>query len=201
MYGSPSIAAMRTNGDGQASQVPQGGAPYQPINSQYHMPPGVHPTLPPLSSMEHTGPPRPPPDNLSSVRHQHTDSGHPRHFDKQPGVLGGSVAGKRPFPTTETSPDSSDEDEDGGELPASGLVAPWEVLRGLADVAIQRAAKVSQCERTYHLFTLTPIFAGEWRSKRTAKSYKIALSRSQIAQALQEAEVSTDASRPQVSGR
>ena len=40
------------------------------------------------------------------------------------------------------SPDSSDAEEDeNGELPASGLVAPWEVLRGLADVAIQRAAK------------------------------------------------------------
>lgn len=43
-----------------------------------------------------------------------------------------------------TSADSSEVDDDeNGELPASGLVAPWEVLRGLADVAIQRAAKVS----------------------------------------------------------
>jgi hypothetical protein len=150
MYGSPSIPAMRTNGDGQTSQVPQGSTAYQPIGSQYHIPPGVPPTLPPLSSMEHAGPPRPPPDNLSSVRHQHTDSGHSRHFDKQPSVLSGPVAGKRPFPTsTETSADSSDEDEDGGELPASGLVAPWEVLRGLADVAIQRAAKVSQYKHPY----------------------------------------------------
>lgn len=136
-----------TNGDGQASQVPQGSNAYQPITSQYHMPPGVHPTLPPLSRMEQAGP-RPPPDNLSSVRHQHTDGGHPRHYDKHPSVLSGSIAGKRPFPvSTETSADSSDEEEDGGELPASGLVAPWEVLRGLADVAIQREAKVSQPER------------------------------------------------------
>lgn len=152
--------------------------------------------------MEHAGPPRPPPDNLSSVRHQHTDSGHSRHFDKQPSVLTGPVAGKRPFPTSaETSADSSDEEENGGELPASGLVAPWEVLRGLADVAIQRAAKVSQYEYPYQLFLSTPIFAGEWRRKWSTESYKIALSRSQITQALQEAEVSTDASRPQVSGR
>jgi len=142
------MTAMRTNGDGQASQVPQGSNAYQPITSQYNMPPGVHPTLPPLSRMEQAGPPRPPTDNLSSMRHQHTDGGHPRHYDKQPNVLSGSIAGKRPFPTsTETSADSSDEEEDGGELPASGLVAPWEVLRGLADVAIQRAAKVSQSER------------------------------------------------------
>jgi hypothetical protein len=196
MYGSPSIPAMRTNGDGQTSQVPQGSTAYQPMGSQYHIPPGVPPTLPPLSSMEHTGPARPPPDNLSSVRHQHTDSSHPRHFDKQPSVLSGSVAGKRPFPvSTETSADSSDEEEDGGELPASGLVAPWEVLRGLADVAIQRAAKVSQNEHPYHLFTPTAIFAGEWRRKRGTESYKIALSRSQITEALQEAEVSTDAPR------
>jgi hypothetical protein len=132
-----------TNGDGQ-TQVPQGSNAYQPITSQYNMPPGVHPTLPPLSRMEQAGPPRPPPDNMSSVRHQHTDGGHPRHYDKQPNVLSGPMAGKRPYPaSTETSADTSDEEEDGGELPASGLVAPWEVLRGLADVAIQRAAKVS----------------------------------------------------------
>jgi len=144
MYASPSTAAMRTNNDGQASQVSQGSTAYQPITSQYHMPPGAPPTLPPLSSIDHIGP-RPQPDNLSSVRHQHTDSGHSRHFDKQPSVLGGSGATKRPFPiSTATSADSEDEDDDGGGLPASGLVAPWEVLRGLADVAVQRAAKASQ---------------------------------------------------------
>jgi hypothetical protein len=163
------------------------------------MPPGVHTTLPPLSRMEQAG--RPPADNLSSMRHQHTDGGHPRHYDKQPGVLSGSIAGKRPFPpSTETSADSSDEEEDGGELPASGLVAPWEVLRGLADVAIQRAAKVLKpIQACITYFTHTQYFAGEWRSKRTPKSYKIALPRSQIAPALQEAEA--DASRPPVPGR
>jgi len=195
------MTAMRTNGDGQASQVPQGSSAYQPITSQYNMPPGVQPTLPPLSRMEQTGPPHPPPDNLSSVRHQHTDGGHPRHYDKQPNVLSGSIAGKRPFPvSTETSADSSDEEEDGGELPASGLVAPWEVLRGLADVAIQRAAKVCQSERLSLIsHSSHPIFAGEWRGKRDSKSYKIAISRSQITPALQKAEA--DASRPPVSGR
>lgn len=48
-----------------------------------------------------------------------------------------------PSSSNVTSADSSDvDDEDNGELPASGLVAPWEVLRGLADVAIERANKV-----------------------------------------------------------
>ncbi|KAH8835706.1 hypothetical protein DL96DRAFT_1575298 [Flagelloscypha sp. PMI_526] len=38
-----------------------------------------------------------------------------------------------------TSPNSSDlEDEDGGDLPARGLVAPLRVLQGLADVAVER---------------------------------------------------------------
>ncbi|KAG8219668.1 hypothetical protein J3R82DRAFT_623 [Butyriboletus roseoflavus] len=53
---------------------------------------------------------------------------------------------KRTLPPSSnvTSADSSEvDDDDNGELPASGLVAPWEVLRGLADVAIERAAKES----------------------------------------------------------
>lgn len=154
MYPSPSMATMRANGDALAPQVPQGGTAYQSINTQYHMPPGVHPpTLPPLSSIEPTGP-RAPSDNLSSLRHQHTD-GHPRHFDKQPNVLGGPGVTKRPYPlSSATSVASDDDDDDGGELPASGLVAPWEVLRGLADVAIQRAAKASRCKSSMSFISL-----------------------------------------------
>jgi hypothetical protein len=144
---------MRANGDAQVTQVPQGTTTYQSINSQYHISSSVTPVLPPISSMEPTGAPRA--DNISSVRHQYTDNGHSRHqlFNKQPSVLGGSGPGKRPFPiSSPTSADSSDVEEDGGELPASGLVAPWEVLRGLADVAIQRAAKASRCNSLKHFF-------------------------------------------------
>ncbi|KAH9982335.1 hypothetical protein BGW80DRAFT_1262820 [Lactifluus volemus] len=120
IYPNSSVAAMRANGD---AQVPQGTATYQSIGPQYHMSSSVPPVLPPISTMEPTGSRA---DNISS----------------QPSVLGGSGPGKRPFPiSAPTSADSSDEEEDGGELPASGLVAPWEVLRGLADVAIERAAK------------------------------------------------------------
>lgn len=63
-----------------------------------------------------------------------------RSLSKQP-VTGGV---KRPAPSSNvTSTESSDiDDDENGELPDSGLVAPWEVLRGLADVAIERAAKV-----------------------------------------------------------
>ncbi|KAL0071822.1 hypothetical protein AAF712_000744 [Marasmius tenuissimus] len=62
-------------------------------------------------------------------------------------AMGGSHQGntsKRPAPGSSgvtSAASSDDEDEDRGELPASGLLAPWEVLRGLADVASERAAK------------------------------------------------------------
>jgi hypothetical protein len=79
--------------------------------------------------------------NVSSVRYQSSDSGYQRSSGKN------SVPGSKrhaPPSSNVTSADSSDiDDDDGGELPASGLVAPWEVLRGLADVAIEREAKVA----------------------------------------------------------
>lgn len=72
------------------------------------------------------GPPRSHPTNVSSMRY------HPAASNS-----------KRAAPSSNvTSADSTDAEEDDGELPASGLVAPWEVLRGLADVAIERAAQV-----------------------------------------------------------
>ncbi|KIM66353.1 hypothetical protein SCLCIDRAFT_1211595 [Scleroderma citrinum Foug A] len=63
-----------------------------------------------------------------------------------------------PSSSNVTSADSSDvDDEDNGELPASGLVAPWEVLRGLADVAIERANKEhGEASSEPHSRTRTP---------------------------------------------
>lgn len=89
--------------------------------------------LPPFYN-ESMGPPRgpppqqQPPHNVSSLRN---------NLDPQLRTAGM----KRPI-SSAISANSSDVDEEQGELPASGLTAPWEVLRGLADVAIQRAAKV-----------------------------------------------------------
>ena len=101
-------------------------------------PPPHGPSLPPFSSIESMGPPRSQPTNVSSMRYNAADAG---------GQRGQPTGTKRAAPpsSTVTSADSSEVEEEGGELPASGLVAPWEVLRGLADVAIERAAKV--CER------------------------------------------------------
>lgn len=83
-------------------------------------------TLPPFSAIDSMGPPRSHPTNVSSMRY------HPAASNS-----------KRAAPSSNvTSADSTDAEEDDGELPASGLVAPWEVLRGLADVAIERAAQV-----------------------------------------------------------
>jgi hypothetical protein len=90
------------------------------------------PVLPPFSSLQsgsaHQG-------NMSSIRYNsHGDS-----------TLSSASGSKRTAPPSSnvTSANSSDnEEDDNGGLPASGLVAPWEVLRNLANVAIQREAKV-----------------------------------------------------------
>jgi len=113
--------------------------------------------LPPISSMEAMPPPQQQHANVSSMRHQYGDNAQQsRQASKHSGA-------KRSLPPSIlASADSSDVEEDDGELPASGLVAPWEVLRGLADVAIQRAAKVADfrfCRRPVFLIHI----AGEWR--------------------------------------
>lgn len=80
-----------------------------------------------------------PPLNQNSMRYQSGDQNYSRMTNKYPL----SVSTKRQASSNVPSADSSDvEEDDNGELPASGLVAPWEVLRGLADVAIERANKV-----------------------------------------------------------
>ena len=88
--------------------------------------------LPPFSSIQAMGA-----SNVSSMRYQAASVQGQRPTTKLSGV-------KRPLPSSLlASGESSDfDEEDNGELPAQGLVAPWEVLRGLADVASRRAAKV-----------------------------------------------------------
>lgn len=77
------------------------------------------------------------------MRHQYGDNAQHTRASKHLNVPGSTAGSKRAMPMSNvTSADSSEVEDDDGELPASGLVAPWEVLRGLADVAIQRAAKV-----------------------------------------------------------
>ncbi|KAF7306766.1 Fungal-trans domain-containing protein [Mycena indigotica] len=87
--------------------------------------------LPPFSSIQTMGPPASQ-ANISSVRYD----GHSRQAQhNQPTRRHASGS------ANVTSADSSDmDDEDNGELPETGLVAPLEVLRGLADVATERAA-------------------------------------------------------------
>ncbi|KAF8213228.1 hypothetical protein K438DRAFT_1803609 [Mycena galopus ATCC 62051] len=104
----------------------QGGYPSSNQTSQ-------GPVLPPFSSIQTMGPPSAQQANVSSIRY---DNGHPQARQH-------SQTGKRHASGSAnvTSADSSDIDEEEGELPDSGLVAPLEVLRGLADVATERAAK------------------------------------------------------------
>ncbi|PIL31746.1 transcription factor [Ganoderma sinense ZZ0214-1] len=128
MYSQPQNA--RPAGPDSHPQTMYNGAPGHPH-------PGVHgPSLPPFSSIDSMGPPRSQPTNVSSMRYNASDA-------RARPAEGTSAGSKRAAPpsSTVTSADSSEAEDDGGELPASGLVAPWEVLRGLADVAIERAAK------------------------------------------------------------
>ncbi|KAJ2932671.1 hypothetical protein H1R20_g4425, partial [Candolleomyces eurysporus] len=80
----------------------------------------------------------------ASVVKKHEDDEKPEKRDIKPVVktLNRVPRACAPAPSLVTSADSSDiEDDDNGELPPGGLVAPWEVLRGLADVAVERASK------------------------------------------------------------
>ncbi|KZT75044.1 hypothetical protein DAEQUDRAFT_720256 [Daedalea quercina L-15889] len=116
---------------------------YPPPNPTAHRLPGGQTTLPPFSSIESMGPPRSQPSNVSSMRYNPGEGSQPsRTVHRTANGQEATTGTKRTAPTSNvTSADSSDVEDDDGELPASGLVAPWEVLRGLADVAAERAAK------------------------------------------------------------
>lgn len=123
---------------GPSSQTSPGS--YSHYSAQGHYPsstqPSQGPMLPPFSSIQTMGPPSSQQANVSSIRY---DNGHPSRPHSQP-----SAKRHAPGSANVTSADSSDiDEEETGELPDSGLVAPLEVLRGLADVATERAAKVT----------------------------------------------------------
>ncbi|KAI9069411.1 hypothetical protein FKP32DRAFT_1617242 [Trametes sanguinea] len=136
---------------------------------------GTHgPSLPPFSSIESMGPPRSQPTNVSSMRYNAADNARQPQGTAAAGrPHDGGSGTKRGLPPSSAanSADSSDAEEDNGELPASGLVAPWEVLRGLADVAIERAAKENgaESEAPSRARTASP----EPRQARPAKRRKV----------------------------
>lgn len=149
---------------GDDSRPPQ----LPPMYGNYPMHGSQGPVLPPFSSIQTMGPPVSQHSNISSARYQSSDSGYLRSSGKNP-----APGSKRHAPPSSnvTSADSSDiDDDDGGELPASGLVAPWEVLRGLADVAIERAAKENGDSSEPHSRTRTP---SPERQSRPSKRRKI----------------------------
>jgi hypothetical protein len=84
-------------------------------------------------------------DNSTSVQYRSAEnrqSSIPNLIHQDTNSPSGSS--KRPGPSSSViGADSTDcDDEDHIELPATGLIAPWEVLRGLADVALQRLKEV-----------------------------------------------------------
>lgn len=119
----------------QAQNYPQGGGPAHTSNS--HTP---GPVLPPFSSLQSIGP-------SPTARYSSADPrGQMPRFHNMP------PPGSKRAASNQQSANSSDVEDDDEGLPHSGLVAPWEVLRGLADVAIEQAAKV--CYNGHH-----PIFS------------------------------------------
>ncbi|KAG6887862.1 hypothetical protein C0995_012113 [Termitomyces sp. Mi166 len=112
---------------------------------------GQGPVLPPFSTISSMGPPTAQ-SNVSSLRYQASENQHPHPMSRNQ-----TSSMKRHATSNAASTNSSDiDDEDNGELPASGLVAPWEVLRGLADVAIERAAKENGDNSGPHSRARTP---------------------------------------------
>lgn len=127
--------------------------------TQYHppqLPPSYNsfasPTQMYNTSGNSQGPVLPP---FSSIQSSAT-SGNVRYNRDATGVSSGSGSKRTAPPSSNvTSASNSDMeyDDDNGELPDSGLTAPWEVLRNLANVAIQREAKV--CTEPTHLLVFS----------------------------------------------
>ena len=137
---SNSLPPMLSPGLKRTSNYPSGAQPS--FSGQASLGPGSgfppH-TLPPLSSIHAPHPQHDmaPPPHLQAPRRQSPLRRYPSGSKND--------NGKRNAPSSNVTSANSSDDEDTAELPASGLVAPWEVLRGLADAAAERAAKVFVC--------------------------------------------------------
>ncbi|TFK77263.1 hypothetical protein BDN72DRAFT_35198 [Pluteus cervinus] len=147
------------------SQAPPSGDFPQPAYNQYPPPHATHgynqnsqgPVLPPFSSIQAQtmGPPSAQ-QNVSSVRYQNDETGHPQRPVSRPQLTGTKRHAPHPSSAVPSADSSDVDDDDAGDLPASGLVAPWEVLRGLADVAIERESKENGDSSEPHSRTRTP---------------------------------------------
>ena len=82
-----------------------------------------------------------------------TSSMHYQQVDTRCSGLTKQGSKRHTFTSNAISAYASDPDnDDGGELPSSGLIAPLEVLRTLADMAMEQAAKVSSIISFVRLF-------------------------------------------------
>ncbi|KAL5494991.1 hypothetical protein ACEPAI_453 [Sanghuangporus weigelae] len=152
-YRSPSSGsglAQRPPSDLHPPQLPPPNAPYSNAQGAIYPPGAQGPTLPPISTFQDISSRQTPQSNVSSMRYHSGESSmtSPRQHALKPStslhVSTGQRSPKRKAAGSSnvTSSNNSDvEDYDNGELPSKGLVAPWEVLRGLADVAAERAAQ------------------------------------------------------------
>ncbi|TFY81848.1 hypothetical protein EWM64_g2171 [Hericium alpestre] len=118
-YHDPSMMAGRGQSDPHTSHMLSSGAQYNPQN--FHPP-----MLPPGSSMDPMGPPRPQHANVSSMRHQYPDNNQvSRQQTKHLNVPGGPSSSKRSLPqSTATSANSSDVEED--DVVSKGIISEAE---------------------------------------------------------------------------
>lgn len=146
-YRSPSIGSAASSQHPPHLPPPNGAYP-TPTGMMY--PPGPQgPVLPPISTFQDLGRQPSAAANVSSVRYHPGDTSITSPRQRAAKLASVHNSGRRSpkrkaaNSSNVTSTNTSDyEDEDNGELPSKGLVAPWEVLRGLADVAAERAAQV-----------------------------------------------------------
>ena len=135
---------------GQSGQRHEG-SHLPPPNGQYsqnsiYQGPNQGTTLPPISSFPDINSRQLAQSNVSSVRYQSGDAvpGSPRqHTSKAAGYRSPKRKAITASSNNTSSNNTEDEEDDNGELPSRGLLAPWEVLRGLAEVAAERSARVS----------------------------------------------------------
>ena len=135
----------------EASHLPPPNGQYPQNNMYQNTAQGT--TLPPISSFSDVNSRQVAQSNVSSVRYQSGEAapGSPRHGTKPSGNLHSASGYRSPKrkaisanSDNTSSNNTDDEEDDNGELPIRGLTAPWEVLRGLAEVAAERSARVSQ---------------------------------------------------------
>lgn len=150
------IAHQQRSGGQQHPMSPPVQGPQNANAGQYHHPhvsPPYNANVPPSYNANQHAPVLPPFSSLPSGATQE-GAHHQSHRDTNSGSKRTAPSSSNPSNVTSEHSDFDDDHE--GELPAHGLVAPWEVLRNLANVAIQREQRENGDSSEPHSRARTP---------------------------------------------